>query len=71
MIEIIPSIVDIDECSRGTDRCDAIATCMNTIGSYLCACPNGTNGNGFTCTGEERVLCSVTTVSIGIKLRAF
>ncbi len=43
---------DINECARGADQCDNIATCTNTIGSYQCACPTGTMGNGFTCTGK-------------------
>lgn len=49
------SLSDINECSRGLDRCHAVATCTNTIGSYTCTCPSGTAGNGFSCTGNAYV----------------
>ncbi|EDO33418.1 predicted protein, partial [Nematostella vectensis] len=38
---------DIDECSRGA-LCPANARCINTPGSYHCACVNGYTGQG-TC----------------------
>ncbi|XP_033114121.1 uncharacterized protein LOC117114557 [Anneissia japonica] len=32
---------DIDECTQGADNCDAMATCINTDGSYTCRCHDG------------------------------
>ena len=42
---------DVNECSRGTDRCHLHATCRNIQGSYTCSCNTGYTGNGFSCTG--------------------
>ena len=42
---------DINECTAGTQTCDAMATCMNTMGSYECMCNMGYEGDGFMCTG--------------------
>ncbi len=44
------SCVDIDECAEMTDNCDASATCTNTPGSFVCACPPGFSGDGISCT---------------------
>ena len=43
---------DIDECSSGSHNCDSDerATCTNTIGSYLCSCKEGYEGDGRTCS---------------------
>ena len=43
---------DIDECSGNTDNCHAQATCTNTIGNFTCACNEGYEGDGVTCTGD-------------------
>merc|ERR1711881_677831 len=32
---------DIDECTVGSDDCDANAECTNTVGSFTCACNEG------------------------------
>ena len=32
-------LTDIDECEIAVDNCDHI--CLNTIGSFLCACQSG------------------------------
>ena len=32
---------DIDECTVGSDDCDAQATCTNTEGGYTCECSDG------------------------------
>ncbi|MCA9518687.1 MAG: hypothetical protein KC635_27310, partial [Myxococcales bacterium] len=45
---------DVDECaSDALNDCDALATCSNTPGSYVCgACPDGytdVNGDGTQC----------------------
>ena len=42
---------DINECTVGTNNCDAQATCSNTFGSYTCACNSGWTGRGENCTG--------------------
>ena len=42
---------DIDECTTGTDNCDARAVCTNTVGSFTCVCQTGYIGNGVTCSG--------------------
>ena len=34
---------DIDECKLSADECDAMATCINTQGSFKCACIQGQN----------------------------
>lgn len=33
--------VDVDECTRGTHNCYGGRTCINTMGSFKCACPQG------------------------------
>ena len=33
--------VDVDECSRQMFHCDSNAVCVNTMGSYRCACKPG------------------------------
>ena len=45
------SIIDINECD--TSPCSSDATCSNTDGSFQCACNNGFNGDGTTCTGKK------------------
>ena len=42
---------DIDECTNGSDNCDAKAVCTNTHGSFTCTCQPGYAGNGVNCTG--------------------
>ena len=34
-------IADIDECAEGIDTCDSLTVCMDTPGSYTCACNSG------------------------------
>ena len=46
------SILDIDECTMGTDNCAPEATCTNTEGSFTCTCNQGYTGNGTSCTGK-------------------
>ena len=44
-------MLDVDECSREPTACDKNANCMNTKGSYSCACKPGFTGDGVTCQG--------------------
>lgn len=43
---------DIGECVEGTHDCHINATCMDTFGSYECACKEGFSGDGRTCTSK-------------------
>ena len=45
-------VLDINECSAKSDRCNVNAVCENTQGSYTCTCQAGYTGNGRTCTGK-------------------
>ena len=49
---VLPTISDINECTRNTDGCDH--TCSNTMGSYNCRCWIGYRlaTNGRTCQGN-------------------
>ena len=44
---------DIDECSADLNPCDSNADCINTDGSYNCACQQGFTGDGITCKGKR------------------
>jgi hypothetical protein len=37
---------DVDECALGLHECHPAATCRNTPGAYVCACPQGFVGDG-------------------------
>ena len=39
---------DIDECSSPEDHCSENAKCQNTVGSWICSCPEFFSGNGST-----------------------
>lgn len=43
--------LDVSECNEGLDNCEQ--ECINTLGSYTCACQPGCtlNNDGSTCTG--------------------
>ena len=45
------SCSDVDECSAGTDNCNANATWSNTTGGYNCTCNTGYFGNGEGSSG--------------------
>jgi len=43
---------EVNECVNGWHRCDAKATCTDTVDAYYCTCPVGyfdALGNGFVC----------------------
>lgn len=44
-------LTDIDECQT-SNPCDKNADCLNTNGSYTCACKPGFTGNGSSCVGR-------------------
>ena len=46
------SPLDINECERETHNCDHNALCTDTLGSFMCTCNSGYEGNGVACTSE-------------------
>ena len=46
-------IIDINECL--SHPCDSNATCLNTIGSFICTCNEGFTGDGSQCDGESLI----------------
>ena len=46
----IDSIPDINECTSGSDNCGIHTSCINTAGSFACACNQGYTGN--RCVGK-------------------
>ena len=50
-----PISPDIDECLDGSYSCDVNAHCINVIGSYMCFCNGGYQGDGIigSCTGRH------------------
>ena len=49
---IVP-FADVDECEDGENRCNVNALCSNTLGSYVCRCIRGFEGDGVTCVGRS------------------
>jgi len=56
--------LDIDECKNKTDGCDTSdrALCINTAGSYRCACKPGYTGEGTTGTCKKVSYADVSFV---------
>ncbi|XP_065182328.1 fibrillin-1-like [Sycon ciliatum] len=44
-----PKCLDVDECDLRVDGCTGVASCVNTLGSFRCACPPGYKANGTGC----------------------
>ncbi len=57
VVAVFMSLVDIDECSLGTDRCTQ--DCINTQGSYTCSCHAGyaLQSDQYTCEGMCVSVC--------------
>ena len=53
MIFFTISCLDADECNASVPVCDVNAKCINTIGSFTCACKTGFSGDGFSCSGKN------------------
>ena len=48
------TISDVDECATNTDNCDATnAVCTNTVGSFMCSCQTGFQGDGVTACNSK------------------
>ena len=57
------SLLDNNECTLGTDNCDANAACANNVGSFTCTCNAGYSGPGHACTGNLTKLFHFLTVT--------
>ena len=44
---------DVDECEQQSHLCHALATCINTSGSYNCQCVKGYKGTGRECQNVD------------------
>ena len=44
---------DLDECASESPVCDINAACLNTVGSFSCACNEGYIGDGMICRGIQ------------------
>ena len=47
---------DVDECSGAQHNCNVNATCNNTIGTFICTCNPGYEGDGVNCTSETNIV---------------
>ena len=52
-VQLSLDILDIDECSNGSHKCDVNAYCTNTDGSHSCFCKEGFTGDGRSCSGRS------------------
>ena len=58
------TITDINECAStgGLGPCAQI--CVNTVGSFTCACQPGYSQNGYGCTGKDGNISAHLNVAI-------
>ena len=47
--------LDLDECSAEASPCSG--SCINTEGSFSCACPVGYTGELDNCIGKKKIAC--------------
>ena len=57
-VAVAKYLIDVDECTLGTDNCDANATCTNTHGGFACACNPGFSGAGTAGTCADVDECA-------------
>ena len=43
------------------DDCSEVAHCVNTVGSHMCQCKYGYEGDGYNCSGTtlQSIICEV------------
>ena len=51
------SLADIVECELSP--CNESATCSDTDGSFECTCTDGYSGDGFNCTSQSQIMCTL------------
>uniref|UniRef100_A0A803VCW3 Fibrillin 3 n=1 Tax=Ficedula albicollis TaxID=59894 RepID=A0A803VCW3_FICAL len=61
---------DLDECATEEHKCNLNANCVNTPGSYRCACRDGFNGDGFSCSDVDECADNVNLCENGQCLNA-
>ena len=50
--------VNVDECATDADDCPLSSTCNDTDGGFTCACPDGYDGDGYTCNDVDECIAS-------------
>ena len=58
------TLVDINECSEGTDGC--AQNCYNTVGSYTCSCTSGylLASDGHWCAGKFKMRTYIIKIEL-------
>ena len=58
-IRTLNSYTDIDECAVNNGGCAQV--CLNTLGSFSCACMNGfqLSGDGRNCSGKYSIVSTL------------
>ena len=51
---LILLLSDTDECQVETHNCHMNATCADVIGSFVCTCNSGFEGDGVNCVGKTQ-----------------
>ena len=56
---------DINECKSGSHSCHSADYCIDTIGDYVCTCPEGLelSANGKSCLGKAVGTCECLDTS--------